>query len=94
MSSKFQAVSIRFSARACDAVKRAEQQRFLAMEAPGLPVSGCSSPSSCKCRYRHHPDRRDAMRRDSDYGLPGIFWTTAERRDGPRGRRASDSLPR
>lgn len=94
MSSKYQAVSIRFNPRACDAVKRSDQQRFLAMEAPNLPVRDCSKPSGCKCRYRHHPDRRDGMRRDTDFGLPGIFWTATERRDGPRGRRADDALAR
>lgn len=90
MSSKYQAVSIRYGARACSAAKKTDQQRFLAMEAPDLPLSECSAPRNCRCRYRHHPDRRDNLRRDSDFGLPGVFWTAQERRDGSRGRRAAD----
>lgn len=90
MSGNYQAVSIRFGARACEAAKKTDQERYLAMEAPNLPLPGCDRSSTCKCRYRHHPDRRETPRRDADFGLPGIFWTAAERRDSARGRRASD----
>ena len=90
MASKYQAVSIRFNARACEAVKRTDRERFLALEAPNLPVDDCSNRTKCKCRYQHFSDRRDGLRRDKDFGLPGIFWTTEDRRGNARGRRATD----
>jgi hypothetical protein len=64
--------------------------RFLSKEAPRLPLECCPSPESCRCTYRHFPDRRGGGRRGTDRGeqisrRPAI----GERRVG-RGRRTSD----
>ncbi len=56
-----------FSCQAADDLKNV---RYLADEAPMLPLAGCSSPSECRCRYEHFDDRRTDARRESDVGLP------------------------
>jgi len=40
--------------------------RFLAREAPPLPLAGCSQPKSCKCVYKHFSDRRLGARRAAE----------------------------
>jgi hypothetical protein len=42
---------------ACDAVKQLEGRRFLAREAPLLPLQDCTSPA-CTCSYTRYRDRR------------------------------------
>ena len=55
---------------ACEAARDLENVRFLADDAPMLPLSGCSNPAGCRCKYRHYEDRRTEARRESDVGLP------------------------
>jgi len=71
----YHAVSIRRAGRCCEEVMEMESRRFLSVEAPDLPLSACSMPTQCQCKYRHHTDRRDDPRRDTDVGLPdrGFF---------------------
>jgi hypothetical protein len=54
----------------CAAVKALAGQRFLSDDAPRLPLDDCSEPGRCGCVYKHFKDRRTAMRRESDIGLP------------------------
>jgi len=55
---KFHCVHIKYPANACQAVKNMDHtRRFLATEAPVLPVPGCTA-SKCECSYIHHEDRR------------------------------------
>jgi hypothetical protein len=37
--------------------------RFLAGEAPVLPLKGCPNPNGCNSVYKHFPDRRAGPRR-------------------------------
>ena len=55
---------------ACAASHALENRRFLPDEAPMLPLSDCSNPSGCRCKYQHYDDRRTEARRESDIGLP------------------------
>jgi hypothetical protein len=56
-SSRFHAVSIRYAADACNAAIAMEGRRFLSSAAPKLPLPDCDA-AECKCRFRHHDDRR------------------------------------
>jgi hypothetical protein len=75
--------------RACRAAQECAGKRFLATEAPALPLAGCDA-AGCTCRYVHHDDRRAEGRRASD-GITGIYrnWYDEERR-GSSGRRDDD----
>ena len=60
-----------------------ETQRFLASEAPLLPLDGCTV-ESCRCRYVHYDDRRERDRRNS-YGRTTTLTPASvgqERRSG------------
>jgi hypothetical protein len=61
-SNPFHAVTIRYRKNACDAVWTLEGKKFLANEAPRLPVQGCTT-QNCGCRYVHYDDRRAEERR-------------------------------
>lgn len=58
----------------CAAVAALEGKRFLSDEAPMLPLADCDIPDACKCIYEHFNDRRTALRRDSDAGLPPAYY--------------------
>jgi hypothetical protein len=68
---KWHAVSITPGEAACAAVASLRGVRFLAADAPRLPMSACSLPTRCRCVYRHHADRRAALRRIADRGMYG-----------------------
>jgi hypothetical protein len=76
----------------CAALGTYKGKRFLASNAPPLPVPDCTS-GRCQCHYTHHADRRatDTDRRllgrlaDEQYSITG----KSERR-GAHGRRKSD----
>ncbi len=73
---------------ACEAAQALENVRFLSDDAPMLPLSDCSNPAGCRCRYQHFDDRRTDARRESDVGMP-----TKDRPDNNRtgvGRRVTD----
>lgn len=73
---------------ACDAARALEGVRFLADDAPMLPLSDCSNPAGCRCKYQHFDDRRTEPRRESDVGLP-VKDHPNDARDGV-GRRVTD----
>lgn len=54
----------------CSGVQVYQNERFLSVDAPQLPLDDCSDPGQCRCTYHHYDDRRTALRRDSDMGLP------------------------
>lgn len=58
------------SALHCESVAALANVRYLADEAPMLPVAGCDCRPDCRCRYQHFDDRRTEARRESDVGLP------------------------
>ena len=86
--SRYHAVSIILPSDACDAAKLLVGTRFLAAQAPVLPVDGCDG-ASCSCKYQHHDDRREGLRRAEEIGLPSQPPTDEERRTS-LGRRAED----
>lgn len=59
----FHAVSIKSGNEACQAAQYLKGVRFLAQEAPGLPLPGCHA-AECTCVYVHYDDRRFHNRRD------------------------------
>lgn len=77
--SAYHGVSLKLSANACDAAKALIGRRFLATQAPILPIAGCDL-ASCSCGYQHHADRRDGPRRGLDMGISGQFWAGEDRR--------------
>jgi len=78
-SKRWHAVTIEPGRKACEAARKADGVRFLAMDAPRLPLAGCDA-LACTCHYRHYDDRRaddpigieakdllsQPMRRDND----------------------------
>ena len=86
----YHAVSIASGFPSCAAVHELEGRRFLAKEAPTIPLRNCDQ-SECECGYKHHKDRRAAMRRDDDFGIPGMGLRPTEERRGRKDRRAAAS---
>jgi len=86
---KYAAVSIQSFGRGCEAATALRGRRFLAGEAPSLPLPECGS-ERCGCRYFHHVDRRtgnlDRRRAGGGHEAPA---SADEQRDGS-GRRAKD----
>lgn len=85
----FQAVSIFHGAYACPAARQLSELRYLAKDAPTLPLPDCTMPDSCECRYLKHKDRRSAQRRLVDFTTSQRIYRGQERRV-LKGRRSSD----
>ena len=64
----YQAASINPGGCACTAVKALGDKRFLADEAPQMPLTNCDS-AKCQCRYVRHDDRRRREDRRAVYCL-------------------------
>ena len=92
-SSKYHAVSIKPGAYACSAANDLAGDRFLASEAPSLPLPGCDA-ADCDCHFTHHKDRRTGKDRRSPFTSGGIAAATGtfagERRKGEERRDDSD----
>jgi hypothetical protein len=78
--STWHAVHVAPGKGACPAAIALGKRRFLAKEAPRLPLPDCTSPDKCTCSYRHHKDRRSTPRRWSDQGGMNRPLTKDERR--------------
>jgi hypothetical protein len=76
----FQAISIYRGVTCCAMAKQFSEHRFLAKDAPSLPLSGCTLPERCECRYLKHKDRRSGERRLVDFSLAASLYSGAERR--------------
>lgn len=76
-TSKFHAVSIRPSADACTAAKALAGFRFLASEAPHLPLVNCDAPQ-CDCQFTHYADRRSGRERRSPFSTGRFGATTGK----------------
>ncbi len=91
-SSHYHAVSVKPGAYACSEANDIAGQRFLATEAPEIPLPGCTS-SNCECRFVHHNDRRSGKDRRSPFTSGGIAAATGkfreERRQGTERRNDS-----
>lgn len=85
----FQAISIFRGAESCVMARRFSEYRFLAKDAPPLPLSGCTMRQTCACRYLKHKDRRVERRRIAEYGIAIRDFLGQERRNRS-GRRKDD----
>jgi hypothetical protein len=83
------AVSIVPRGKACPLALTLRGKRFLAAEAPNLPLEGCAALVTCTCTYKHYSDRRSGPRRESEAsGLQRAPPATDKR--VKRGRREDD----
>jgi hypothetical protein len=92
-TAKYHAVSIKPGAYACRAANEVAGQRFLATDAPTLPLPACDS-ADCDCHFIHHDDRRSGKDRRSPFTSGGLAAATGtfsgERRKGQDRREDSD----
>jgi hypothetical protein len=90
----YHAVSLKFGKDACAAAKSMTGHRFLASEAPQVPLPGCDA-ALCECRFTHHKDRRSGKDRRSPFGRGSIGGGTgrfdAERRQSTDRRKSADA---
>ncbi len=63
----WQAVTIRPSLESCAAAIEQRGRRYLATEAPDLPLPGCDV-TKCGCRFKNYEDRRDDEDRRLEFG--------------------------
>ena len=67
----YHAVSVKPGSYACRAVNEIVGKRFLATEAPDLPLKGCTA-NKCECHFVHFRDRRSGKDRRSPFGSGGL----------------------
>lgn len=94
-SARYHAVSVKPGAYACSAANNIAGQRFLAAEAPSLPLPDCDA-AKCECHFIHHDDRRAGKDRRSPFTSGGMAAATGtfsgERRKGEDRRGDSDDF--
>jgi hypothetical protein len=90
-SRPYHCVAVQPHGVACDLVRGIAGERFLAAQAPSLPLPGCPH-RDCRCVYVHFEDRRVIDRRALE--IPGLRVDHGgiDRRGEARGRRRSDRL--
>jgi hypothetical protein len=76
---RFRAVEIRTRSGACDRARALEGRRFLAKNAPPLPLNDCSE-AQCSCSFTKLSDRRTEGRRLDFGGLTATLFLTTNRR--------------
>jgi hypothetical protein len=86
---RFGSVEIRTRSGACEAARALVGQRFLAKDAPALPLADCRA-TQCSCGFAKLGDRRTDMRRLMQGGLSASLFAAANRRT-KRDRRAGKS---
>jgi hypothetical protein len=84
----FQAISIYCGVKSCAIARRFRDHRFLAKDAPQLPLSGCTMAGSCQCRYLKYKDRRAERRRFVDFA--SVRRDLGQERRQRAGRRDTD----
>jgi len=85
----FQAVGIIACSQRCSAVGKAQGVRFLARQAPSLPLADCNRAANCCCRFEKFADRRGMEQRSPYYNAASYSFAGAEKR-GSGGRRSGD----
>jgi len=88
VTNPFHAVSIVTGTYCCAAARQYADRRFLSSEAPRLPLEACTA-TECRCRYRHHDDRRRGPRRAADGGFARPYG--GQERRTRAGRRETDA---
>jgi hypothetical protein len=89
---RYHAVTIVAGPTACALARAVKDVRLLSLEAPRLPLVGCSNIEGCQCRFQHHADRRAGPRRSE---LPSAKHASVTKENSRRrlpGRRDSDYL--
>jgi hypothetical protein len=76
---RFLAVEIHWGIDACRAARALQGQRFLARDAPELPLPNCTAPR-CSCSFGKLADRRTDERRFGSSGLGAALFSAVERR--------------
>lgn len=87
-ATRFDAVEIQARHTACLAALRLRGKRYLAGEAPALPLTGCTA-AQCSCSFVKLSDRRTEDRRLEHEGLSASLFRANDRRDRA-GRREDD----
>jgi hypothetical protein len=87
---RFGAVQIRPRGNACRAAHMLENHRFLAKDAPALPLPECTA-ARCTCTFSKLPDRRTDGRRLDHGGLSASLFLATSRRKKRDRRRAAPS---
>jgi hypothetical protein len=85
---RFGGVEILVKGDACEAARALAGQRFLAKEAPSLPLPGCGA-GQCSCTFAKLADRRTDDRRFEHGGLGAALYNDGDRR-AKRERRAAE----
>jgi hypothetical protein len=89
---KYHGVTIASGANCCGAVSALEGMRMLATHAPTLPMSNCTMPAQCRCRFRKYADRReDEQGRRFRFGQERGAWYAGGQRRKSSGRRDKDA---
>jgi hypothetical protein len=89
VSNPFHAVSVQSPLNVCEAARAFDGERFLAADAPTLPLAGCKA-AVCTCRYAHHDDRREGPRRSADVTRRTNEFFGGQERRRAGGRRVND----
>lgn len=89
-SKQWHAVTVVLRESSCAAAALCRNTRFLAREAPRLPLPKCAHPEQCPCTFRHYEDRRNGPRRTAELGGTGDSGKPGSNRRVARGRRAGD----
>jgi len=88
---KWHAVKVGLQGTSCALATLCRRERFLASEAPALPLPGCDRPETCPCTYRHYTDRRAGPRRTDDLPRNPKPEVVDRNRRAARGRRTVDT---
>jgi len=84
---RFGSVEIRTRNGACEPARALEGQRFLAKDAPALPLPACKA-TQCSCTFAKLSDRRTEERRFEHGGLSAAMFLKTNRRAKRERRRA------
>ena len=87
---RFHAISIVAGPNPCAQVKALVDTRLLSLEAPRLPLVGCTNPGGCRCKFQHHEDRRSGPRRSGSRVQMRDDWSMDGNRRRSPGRRNVD----
>lgn len=96
VANPWHAVTIVTSQPSCPVCGRYKGIRFLATEAPTLPLKDCPTPKECSSVYKHFEDRRAGPRRSGErraFQPMDLAVTRAVREDRrqSQGRRRTDA---
>jgi len=72
---EFHAVAMRYSENSCNAAKAMTGRRFLATEAPELPLKECDF-DDCRCTFDLFSDRRSKTDRRAPFAYRGLTERT------------------